>query len=776
MDNFFIKENDDKNFGSYVNCYTSLVEGYYLDQNEKKYNKCFEKCKNCDGKGIITEHKCTECNPDFTLNGTNCYEICPYYYYFDTEGVYHCTEEEKCPFKYKLIREKRQCIDDCKNDDIYNFTHKGICLDHEYIPNCTNSSMYIDKETNECVEECLALDFLFNYCGLRNNTPLNQDQVITMLIDAIENGTLTGYIQEILEGKSNDYLVMEDSITYHLTTLKGNNLMTRSIVNISSIDLGDCENKLRDKYNIDSSLDLIILKIDYYLNYSLIPVIGYEVFHPLTLQKLDLSICKDNVLNVNVPTQTINESSIYIYDPDSSYYTDECSSTTIDTNYDIILSDRQNYFIANNLSICEKNCVLKEYDSENKQSICSCNIKNFLLISSEIHNKTDLFFSEFSKKEGGSTSSMQCASTLFSKDGISKNIAFYVYLILLIALIICCIQFYRKGFNLLKSYINQILIIKEKKTEEDIQKVENVDDFDDKMDSKTIEKILKLRTPKNTRFDFKGAIAKDDINYHDNYSNNQKSINKLEIYNFQGSNSNFNYHLETEKGANYSEFEINSFTYKEAMGVDMRTFCQIYLSFIKYYHPFLFLCYKKKDFNSIYIKLSLIFISFSLHYFVNSLFITNSILHDIYVSGNTNDIGKFIPYIIISFIICNVVDKLIRYFSLSDKNIYSIYKEALYNNAKIRATQVRKLLLIKYIIFYVLGFFSTLIFGYYLATFGAVYQNTQYILIKNVLISYVMSLLLPFIIILLPSVFRRFALKDATRQWMFDLSRILQNI
>ena len=550
----------------------------------------------------------------------------------------------------------------------------------------------------------------------------------------------------------------------------------KSIFNVSSIELGDCENKLRDKYNIDSSLDLIILKIDYYLNYSLIPVIGYEVFHPLTLQKLDLSICKDNVLNVNVPTQTINESSIYIYDPDSSYYTDECSSTTIDTNYDIILSDRQNYFIANNLSICENNCVLKEYDSENKQSICSCNIKNFLLISSEIHNKTDLFFSEFSKKEGGSTSSMQCASTLFSKDGISKNIAFYVYLILLIALIICCIQFYRKGFNLLKSYINQILIIKEKKTEEDIQKVENVDDFDDKMDSKTIEKILKLRTPKNTRFDFKGAIGKDDINYHDNYSNNQKSINKLEIYNFQGSNSNFNYHLETEKEANYSEFEINSFTYKEAMGVDMRTFCQIYLSFIKYYHPFLFLCYKKKDFNSIYIKLSLIFISFSLHYFVNSLFITNSILHDIYVSGNTNDIGKFIPYIIISFIICYVVDKLIRYFSLSDKNIYSIYKEALYNNAKIRATQVRKLLLIKYIIFYVLGFFSTLIFGYYLATFGAVYQNTQFILVKNFLISYAISLVFPFIIILLPSVFRRFALKDATRQWMFDLSRILQSI
>ena len=79
---------------------------------------------------------------------------------------------------------------------------------------------------------------------------------------------------------------------------------------------------------------------------------------------------------------------------------------------------------------------------------------------------------------------MQCASTLFSKDGIIKNIAFYIYLVLLIALTICCVQFYRKGFNLLKAHINQILIIKEKKTEEDMQKVENVDDFNDKMDQK----------------------------------------------------------------------------------------------------------------------------------------------------------------------------------------------------------------------------------------------------------------------------------------------------
>ena len=108
-----------------------------------------------------------------------------------------------------------------------------------------------------------------------------------------------------------------------------------------------------------------------------------------------------------------------------------------------------------------------------------------------------------------------------------------------------------------------ILATKEKKTEEEIPKMRNIEDFPDKVNQKTIDKILKLRTPKNWRIDFKDVIAKDDINYQDNYSSNQKSTNKLEIYNFKqcnDSNTN-NYYLETEKNISYSDFELNSFTY-----------------------------------------------------------------------------------------------------------------------------------------------------------------------------------------------------------------------
>ena len=773
LDNFYQKQNDDSNFDKYINCYNSSFEGFYLDIEDKSYNKCFEKCKNCNEKGAITDHKCTECNEGFTLNGTNCYEICPFYYYFDSKGIYHCTEKEKCPKNYKFIPEKNQCIDNCKNDDIYKYTHRGICLDAPYIPNCNDTSIFIEKETGRCTDECEVEDFLSNYCIPRNNEPNSQDYIIDMLIEAIENGYLDQQISEMLEGEFVGYLVMERNVTYHLTTIRHNNLIINSILNVSSLNLGDCENRLKDKYNIDKDLPLIILKIDYYINHYLIPIIFYEVFDPITKKKLDLSICENNILNLKVPTKTINESTIYKYIPNSDYYINECNSTSTESEYDIILTDRQNDFIGHNLSICENNCIFKEYDSKEKKSFCVCNIKTKLLSVSEINNKNDLFFKDFPNSKGSYFNTMKCISTLLSKEGIIKNYAFYIYIILLISMLICCFLFFRRGYHSLINEINRILLKKEK-NEEDIAKKEKLQ-LENKKEKGGPESVLKLKTPKCLKAGLRGAISKYDINYLDNYSTEQKSTSrKLEIYKFgENAKDNIESQLETDKELTYSEYEINLLTFKEAIGVDLRAFRQIYISLINYNHPLFFLINSTKEYNSIYTKISLIIISISLHYFINGLFITKSIIHEIYKTGNSN-INKFIPYVIISFIICYILDKIIRFVSLSDNNIYSINKEELFNNAKIKANHVIKIIFIKYICFYSLAIVSIIFFGYYLSSFGAVYQNTQIILVRNAFISYVISLLFPFIIIILPSILRRHSLKDSTRGWIFNISRYLQ--
>ena len=63
----------------------------------------------------------------------NCYEICPYYYYYDIfKNKTFCTEYSKCPNDYyKLIEEKKECINDYDNDLKNMENTLNDCLDNE---------------------------------------------------------------------------------------------------------------------------------------------------------------------------------------------------------------------------------------------------------------------------------------------------------------------------------------------------------------------------------------------------------------------------------------------------------------------------------------------------------------------------------------------------------------------------------------------------------------------------------------------------------------------
>ena len=62
--------------------------------------------------------------------------------------------------------------------------------------------------------------------------------------------------------------------------------------------------------------------------------------------------------------------------------------------------------------------------------------------------------------------------------------------------------------------------------------------------------------------------------------------------------------------------------------------------------------------------------------------------------------------------------------------------------------------------------------------FCAIYKNTQIYLIKDILISFSISLLYPFVIYLLPGIFRIPSLsnKKNKRQYLYAFSKILQMI
>ena len=93
-----------------------------------------------------------------------------------------------------------------------------------------------------------------------------------------------------------------------------------------------------------------------------------------------------------------------------------------------------------------------------------------------------------------------------------------------------------------------------------------------------------------------------------------------------------------------------------------------------------------------------------------------------------------------------------------------------------RGENLKQKLNIKFVLYFILSFIFLLFFWYYISMFGAVYPNTQLYLLKDTLLSFGQSLILPFIINLIPGFFRIPALANRRikRKCLYYLSRILQ--
>ena len=783
---YFVKEEDPPNNKGFIECYNTTFEGYYLDISSQSYKKCYNKCKSCQNKGDIFNHKCSECFSNATLNETNCYEICNYKYYFDSSNEYHCTKKDECPKGYKLIKEKNKCINNCNNDEEYKYEFNNTCYKEPVNPTCTNDSIYINKNTGECLNKCKTLDFFNNICGLRNNTKSsNKDLMIQQIEYEIYSGELSLYLSELQLGEKKDLLINNLDINYQIST--SNNQKIYDNQNISSIILGDCEDIIKTVYNIDKNQSLILFKVDYYQNSSKIPILGYEFFHPSNYSILNLSYCENSLISINYPV--ILEDDFFKYNPDNEYYLDDCYPYTTKYGTDILLEDRQKEYNNKKMSICESNCALKEYSEETQKSECICEIKKEQISISEVSNQDILLSYDFSRKDSFSSifSTMKCYNTLFSNKGISKNISFYLLLFCFLSTSISSFLFYKYGYDSLIKIIENILLDKEKKTENENLDINEKGKTNEKVNQNCIDNIIKISTPKNKRlnnFTHKELVAPEDISSINNYSSNQKSISKMDLKNMKEISyskkkilniSNKNKESENEL-SNYNDYEINNFNYRKAIESDKRTYFKYYISLIKRKHPLIFTFFNVKDFNSMIIKINLFFLSFCIYYFINGIFINNSTIHKLYEGGINYDIGYFIPNIIYSFIISHVLTSVIKYFSLSEKNINDIKNEYNPIKAKDKVAVIKKNLVIKYICFFTLDSVFELFAWYDLSTFSSVYQNTQFILIKNTLISISISFIYPFIINLLPGIFRLYSLKDARRRCFYNFSKIIQFI
>ena len=225
----------------------------------------------------------------------------------------------------------------------------------------------------------------------------------------------------------------------------------------------------------------------------------------------------------------------------------------------------------------------------------------------------------------------------------------------------------------------------------------------------------------------------------------------------------------------FNDNEFNDLGYKKAFKYDHRTFFQYYLSLLFTKH-IIFQIFNTKDYNAYSIKVLLFFFNFSSCYAVNALFFNDDTMHQIYEDeGDFNFIYQ-LPQIAYSTILSFFIDNITTFLAFSEDNIIELKKDKNLNEISKKGRRMKDSLKIKFIFFFIVNFILILLFWYYLSCFCAVYKNTQFHLIKDTLISFLLGFITPFGTNIITALVRIYSLKryNKSNRTLFRLSRLLQ--
>ena len=263
---------------------------------------------------------------------------------------------------------------------------------------------------------------------------------------------------------------------------------------------------------------------------------------------------------------------------------------------------------------------------------------------------------------------------------------------------------------------------------------------------------------------------------------NEKSIqNSIINQTFEDKSSNdtkiknIGMYLEKYKIKELNDEEMNSLEYELAIILDKRTYFQYYYSLLKKKHIILFAFLPSNDYNLIAIKVSLLFLSFSLYFTINGFFFSDETMNKINEDNGAYDFIYQIPQILYSTVISAIINMVLKTLSLSEKQILSIKLEKDYLIAQKKSKTMKMYLKIKLALFFILSFILMLFFWYFISCFCAVYKNTQIILIKDTLVSFALSMIYPFGLNLLPGMFRLPALrsKNKNKKCLYKISGLV---
>ena len=689
----------------------------------------------------------------------------------------------------------------------HEITHNGFEKD------CNPLTTYFKQETSEFVLSCKKLSteylYFFNdtdmskiYCiNVSNNfTDKNNFSKINNKInicDNLEKLLDSSYLRNNIMSDISDiefFIQCEDSKIQFISIYKQNNALYK---NNSIINLNKCEDELRYYYNISNESDIYILKVEHEIKGMLIPIIEYEVyyFNNETIEKLNLSLCDNVKIEILIPVDIKDD--IDKHNPNSLYYNDICSKSKSDYGTDIILNDRKNEFVDKNMTLCEDNCQFINYDKQNKIVNCSCEVKTFMSFVNDIKFDKNKLLKNF--KDINYVTNIQvikCYEIVFQLNNLKFNYGFYIFCFISITLFICILLFYGKFYSLLFQEINEIISALKYKIFQDKINLNNTHSkkgknkykkkVNEDINSKSEKSKVFTKHKKKKKKSKKNKIKDKRLNFDNelNLKTKNEESNKSEEkgkYFDKSENNNILNNLDNklnlsyiENILKYNEYELNSLSYEDAQKSDIRSFSQYYFSFLKNNNLLLFSFYPNKDYNSQIIKISLFFFFFSSHFTINALFFTDETKHKIYIDEGSFNLNYQIPQIIYSSFISDVIDALIKYLSLTEKDISSIKQ---LKNTKGFDSKIKDILhkiKIKLVFFFIVSFILLFCFWFYITCFCGIYVNTQIQLIKDTIISFIFTFIYPVFVCLVPALLRFCSLKSKKykKELLYKLSEL----
>ena len=134
--------------------------------------------------------------------------------------------------------------------------------------------------------------------------------------------------------------------------------------------------------------------------------------------------------------------------------------------------------------------------------------------------------------------------------------------------------------------------------------------------------------------------------------------------------------------------------------------------------------------------------------------------------------------LIYSTFISSIITLILKLLALSNKNILNLKKYQSRKKAVKESKNLIKNFNIKFNIYFIISFIMLILFWYFVSAFCAVYSNSQILLIENTLCSFLVSLIYPFGLNLIPGIFRITSLraKDKNKQCLYSFSNLISII